>query len=643
MKRFLLIALAMLMLVSGVAIPSFAKEETATTDKTQLEAAEKQEVGALPSSFTLIGSPDLPPVCNQGEVGCCASCAITYMQYTTAVSKYIRKYHPEIKFEPATGEKQYLFSPKWTFGFSGAGTAWVYHILQEQGAVTMDLSSFYLHPKNGSFLVHRTTGLKPLEASAVRWDIGKSEMQTAMNFRLKDFEQIWVGGNHTLAKVDGKLEMTTSEEGKELINKIKTSLNAGNVVVTGGLSGAWKYTDAKTGGKIVANGTLGKNGDQALMFSRGELVGGHQVSIIGYDDNIQCEYNGTVMTGAFQVINSWGEEWMNDGCIWLMYDALNERSEHEALNFEDRVLSMDQFCFIDWEEDIVEGLPEIFVEAEVSADNREKINLQPVVKNENNVENRFNPHMFEYSRYHPTYDELKSGDYFTIDGKKNGNEAKGTFTLDYYGLTTEETIKELSYGIRIMPRGGSVTLHALRLKNSRGQVIAEIDIKEGGEKVSASKTYYFGCELFKVTFNQEAEEGSSYESFSAYYNKGNKVPLDIKVNEGYNGDALKVTTDGGVELEKNGDGLFELSVEKDTVITYSGIAKGEGGNVSNDPTPDAPAVSPEGTPDSPSNEEEQSSGSVSVLGLLVGSAVTVAVVAVVAVAAVVAIVVVVVV
>ena len=196
MKRFLLCILAILMVASMVTVPAFAQQPA-------VQADEKVGDDALPSSFTLVGTPDLPPIYNQGEVGCCASCAITYTQFTNAVSRYLRKYHPEIKFEPATGEKQYLFSPKWTYNFAGAGTAWVYHILQEQGGMTMDVSSFYLHPINGSFLVHRPTGAKPLVASAICWDIAKDQMEQAMNYRLKNFEQIWVGGNHELAKVDG--------------------------------------------------------------------------------------------------------------------------------------------------------------------------------------------------------------------------------------------------------------------------------------------------------------------------------------------------------------------------------------------------------------------------------------------------------
>ena len=95
MKRILVALLALLTVLSCFALP-VAADEPVVADEV------KDEVKDNPSSFTLVGTPDLPPICNQGEVGCCASCAITYTQYTNAVSKYIRKYHPEMTFEPAT-------------------------------------------------------------------------------------------------------------------------------------------------------------------------------------------------------------------------------------------------------------------------------------------------------------------------------------------------------------------------------------------------------------------------------------------------------------------------------------------------------------------------------------------------------------
>ncbi|WP_175483303.1 C1 family peptidase [Salinihabitans flavidus] len=45
------------------------------------------------------------------------------------------------------------------------------------------------------------------------------------------------------------------------------------------------------------------------------LQGGHAVTVVGYDDN----RNG----GSFEIINSWGTDWGEDGYFWMSYDTFN--------------------------------------------------------------------------------------------------------------------------------------------------------------------------------------------------------------------------------------------------------------------------------------------------------------------------------
>lgn len=45
---------------------------------------------------------------------------------------------------------------------------------------------------------------------------------------------------------------------------------------------------------------------------RVDEYGGHAMCLIGYDDNYQG--------GAFEVMNSWSDEWGDDGCFWITYD-----------------------------------------------------------------------------------------------------------------------------------------------------------------------------------------------------------------------------------------------------------------------------------------------------------------------------------
>ncbi|MBQ7847715.1 MAG: hypothetical protein IJ344_05450, partial [Clostridia bacterium] len=127
MKKILSAVLALLFTV--LSLPLFAPLPNTAADQ-------------LPSAVDLRESIHLPPIGNQGALGCCASMAITYTQFTNAYSRYIHALDPTSTFNPSSGKAQYLFSPRFTYNLAGAGTAWVYEILKEQGTVTQSYSAF---------------------------------------------------------------------------------------------------------------------------------------------------------------------------------------------------------------------------------------------------------------------------------------------------------------------------------------------------------------------------------------------------------------------------------------------------------------------------------------------------------------------
>ena len=57
----------------------------------------------LPSAVDLQETVHLPPIGNQGAVGCCASMAATYMQFTNAYSRYIHDLNPSVTWNPSSG------------------------------------------------------------------------------------------------------------------------------------------------------------------------------------------------------------------------------------------------------------------------------------------------------------------------------------------------------------------------------------------------------------------------------------------------------------------------------------------------------------------------------------------------------------
>ncbi len=275
------------------------------------DSSSKVKAEALPSSYSLRGSKHLPPITDQGNIGSCASESITYMQFSNAVSRYIEKYNIDDSWDPSKNNSN-TFSPKWTYNFVGGKTSNVYGILAENGGVTYDKCKF-----EDSALGSGHTG--NLNKQTVSWDL--NGMYDALKYRLKSTDAYDM---YDMEDYDNKF--TTSSDGKNILNKIKSAVLAGNVVIASGQSDRWFYSTASRSGDI------GKKGDYVLIAAQGNAVGGHAVSIIGYDDNIEAVFGGVTMKGAFLMANSWGKSWKNQGYCWVMYDSVNLSSQYSALN-----------------------------------------------------------------------------------------------------------------------------------------------------------------------------------------------------------------------------------------------------------------------------------------------------------------------
>lgn len=126
MKKFLAFFLALLTVVSMAPAVSAAP---ATTGQDIVPMADT----VLPSSYSLVEHNEngtLPPIDDQGQIGSCVGQAVTYMQFSNAVARYMQEIKGNKNWKPNDGSEygddRYLFSPKWTLNYSGAGTQWVY-------------------------------------------------------------------------------------------------------------------------------------------------------------------------------------------------------------------------------------------------------------------------------------------------------------------------------------------------------------------------------------------------------------------------------------------------------------------------------------------------------------------------------------
>lgn len=70
-----------------------------------------------------------------------------------------------------------------------------------------------------------------------------------------------------------------------------------------------------------------------------KLLGGHAMTITGYDDLRKFGSNGVEKIGAFKIINSWGSDWSDHGYGWISYDTFrNETVMKEMYAFETAAL-----------------------------------------------------------------------------------------------------------------------------------------------------------------------------------------------------------------------------------------------------------------------------------------------------------------
>ncbi len=119
----------------------------------------------------------------------------------------------------------------------------------------------------------------------------------ASDYKIKDY-----------AKIFG---MFDSEDFK--INAVKKSLSQNNPVIIGMNTPKSFYT---------ALGSWEPTESSILIY------GGHAMCVIGYDDN---KYG-----GAFEIMNSWGTQWGNEGFIWLKYNVFYEfvKYAYEMIEFK---------------------------------------------------------------------------------------------------------------------------------------------------------------------------------------------------------------------------------------------------------------------------------------------------------------------
>ena len=258
---------------------------------------------SLPSSIDLSTSSYFPSIGNQGSYNSCVSWATTYYQFT----------YEAHKLNDIITTDTNAYSPRWTFNFTnhgcntGTNYTYAYNVFRCQGAVTMSEAPYSTSNYNYAWINNETA------------------MLNALQTKLTNVSEV------TLNTTNNQITSNTDTD----LNGLKQALNNEKVLeievlCIGSLSN-WTYKKTTSNEWVACRAYTLNNTN----------TGGHALTIVGYDDNVQCDVNGNGIIeasekGAFKLANSWGTGWSkgNNGYIWVMYDALNKTSANTTNNWE---------------------------------------------------------------------------------------------------------------------------------------------------------------------------------------------------------------------------------------------------------------------------------------------------------------------
>lgn len=238
-----------------------------------------------------------PEIGNQGQMGSCTSWAQTYYQFTYTMNRSMNR----------TTTPENCFSPQWAYNLvnggkdEGSGANKIYDILQRQGAATMQQV-----PYTGGYF---------------SWSPESRIWSDTSDYRLKDYQYLSVGSDAEDTPITGPKD--------EDLDVLKTALSNGEILTYSTCIRGWTYGTISSRPEVPENAAYAGEG---IVIGMENEEGPHRMTIVGYNDDLWVDINGDNIVqeqemGAFKVANSWGNSiFMNDGFMWVSYDALNRVS-----------------------------------------------------------------------------------------------------------------------------------------------------------------------------------------------------------------------------------------------------------------------------------------------------------------------------
>lgn len=261
----------------------------------------------LPASVDNSDSEYFPEIDSQGGLGSCVCWATVYYQFT-----YTHNRSRQITTTRAT-----TFSPKFIYNMLNGA--------ENQG--TQAESAYLRLMRHGCVLWNQLPysdqDYKSLPTDAELYRYG-------LEHQLKSYQRF-----EEIGETDSLITSPTDTD----LDAIKTALANHEVLTYSTNFSSWRADRLKASGNPDINkGVVG----QEVVVSCDSSEGGHEMTLVGYNDNIWTDLNGNNQIdagemGAFKVANSHGKDYANQGFAWVAYDALNVKTCVEgAYNAENR-------------------------------------------------------------------------------------------------------------------------------------------------------------------------------------------------------------------------------------------------------------------------------------------------------------------
>lgn len=212
----------------------------------------------LPASVSLLQYA--PRRLHQGQQGSCVGWASAYAAQTILQASATKQDPNQIAFSPS-----YLYNQIALRGCEGAYMLDAMQAMSQNGAVPFQQFRYD----------ERDCSRSP----------GSQQLELGRRFRIKGYNRLTLGASNY----------------KPDLLAIKQNIAQGAPVVIGMMVGG-TFMSRMVGQKMWSP----TQGDYGM---RG--FGGHAMCLIGYDDNLEG--------GAFQIMNSWGDDWGDRGVCWVRY------------------------------------------------------------------------------------------------------------------------------------------------------------------------------------------------------------------------------------------------------------------------------------------------------------------------------------